>query len=174
MRVIMVREHLEGIPEHALPGSFSLRWYQRGDETHWLQIHQRADLHNHITPDLFHRAFASDIFELARRQCYLTTSKGRAIGTASAWFNDNFEGRSIGRVHYVAILPEFQGRGLSRPLMTAICRRLRELGHERVYLTTSTERIAAIRLYRSFGFVPLIRTDEEQQAWMEFVRPAPK
>lgn len=174
MRVLMVREHLEGIPEYALPQGFTLRWYRPGDEETWLEIHRVADLENKITPDLFSRAFDANASELARRQCYLATVRGEIIGTATAWFDDNFEGRRVGRVHYVAILPEFQGKGLSKPLMTAVCRRLRELGHERAYLTTSTTRVPAIRLYRSFGFVPLIRTDEEQKAWMEFVRPERK
>src|SRR5207248_4802613 len=98
---------------------------------------------------------------LVERQCYLLNAFGQAIGTGTAWFNDNFEGKSFGRVHWLAILPEFQGRGLGKPLLTAICSRLRDLGHERAYLTTSTQRIPAIRLYLRFGFVPLIRDEPE-------------
>jgi GNAT superfamily N-acetyltransferase len=52
----------------------------------------------------------------------------------------------------VAILPDYQGRGLSKPLLSQALRRLWELGHTRAYLTTSAERMVALRLYERFGF----------------------
>ena len=174
MRVHMVRENLESIPEFALPMPFSLRWYRPGDEAHWRRIHLLADRDNEITPALFGRRFGSDSALLARRQCYLLDERGEAIGTATAWFNDNFEGARFGRVHYVAIVPEYQGRGLSRPLMTAICQRLRELGHDRAYLSTATTRIEAIKVYLRFGFVPLVRNEEEAAAWRGVCPPRPE
>ncbi len=173
MRVLMAREHLDEIPQHALPNHFSLRWYQPGDEAHWLRIHQLADLENKITPELFGQKFGSDATELARRQCYLISPEGEVFGTATAWYDDNFGGRKFGRVHYVAILQHFQGRGLSKPLMTIVCRRLHELGHQRAYLTTSTTRLPAIRLYLGFGFLPLKRNAEEAKSWEGICSPGP-
>jgi GNAT superfamily N-acetyltransferase len=55
-------------------------------------------------------------------------------------------------VHWVAIVPECQGIGLGKALMTLLCQRLRELGHDQAYLFTSSERVSAIRLYLRFGF----------------------
>ena len=104
---------------------------------------------------------------LRRRQCYLLAPTGEVVGTGTAWFNNNLEGARWGRVHWLAIMPEFQGRGLAKPLMTSICRRLRELGHEHVYLSTSTARRAAIGLYLKFGFAPVIRSEEDGAAWRE-------
>jgi GNAT superfamily N-acetyltransferase len=167
-RVLMLRENLEHIPEFAFPTGYSLRWYQPGDEENWLRIHLAADLHNRITPDLFARQFGTDTRLLRERQCYLIDAGGTAIGTATAWFNDDFDGGRIGRVHWVAILPGHQGRGLSKPLMTAVCRRLRELGHDRAYLSTSTRIERAVRLYLRFGFAPWIRNDCEAAAWEDF------
>ncbi len=170
-RVVMVREHLEGIPEHALQKGFALRWYRAGDEKHWLEIHRRADGRSLITEELFAQKFGSDEGELGRRQCYLVAPGGETIGTATAWFDNNFDGRAFGRVHYVAILPEFQGKGLSKPLMTVVCQRLKQLGHGQAYLTTSTGRPRAIRLYLEFGFAPLVRDEKEAEAWGEFCSP---
>jgi GNAT superfamily N-acetyltransferase len=73
-------------------------------------------------------------------------------------------------VHWVAIVPEQQGRGLGKVLMTIVCHRLRELGHRRTYLTTSTARIPAINLYRHFDFVPLIRAPDDAAIWRELNR----
>ena len=64
-----------------------------------------------------------------------------ANGTTTAWYNEDYRGLPFGRVHWVAIVPEMQGRGLAKPIMSAVCHRLRELGHGRAYLTTTTVRI---------------------------------
>lgn len=167
-RVIMIREHLRDIPRVELAGGFTLRLYQPGDESQWLRIHLAADRLQPVTPDLFKIQFGSNPQLLAYRQFYLQAPDGVVIGTATAWFNDDFEGRRFGRIHWVAILPEYQGRGLSRPLLSATCHRLRELGHDCAYLTTSTARVPAINLYRRFGFVPLIKTPEEAEVWERF------
>jgi len=108
---------------------------------------------------------------LAERQCFLFDPSGQAIGTASAWFDDNFDGGRIGRVHWVALLPQYQGRKLSKPLMAAVCRRLRELGHDQAYLTTLAARQAAIQLYLRFGFAPLIRNEIERAVWRQIIGP---
>lgn len=163
--VQMVRDHLENIPDFAPPEAFALRWYQPGDEQHWRRIHLAADLHNDITPGLFAQQFGNDARVLAERQAYLLDPSGQPIGTATAWFNADFAGARFGRVHWLAVLPGFQGRGLSKPLMTAVCTRLRELGHDRAYLSTATVCVPAIRLYHQFGFVPLIRNEADAARW---------
>ena len=161
----MVREHLENLPEAPLPREYSLRWYQSGDETHWLEIHLQADRLNRLTPQLFREQFGFDEAQLAQRQCYLAGPGGRPVGTGTAWFKEDFEGGAWGRVHWMALLPEHHGRGLGKTLLGVVCRRLRELGHRRAYLTTSSLRVPAIRLYRRFGFEPLIRSPQEEAAW---------
>ena len=69
------------------------------------------------------------------------------------------------RVHWVAIVPDHQGKGLAKPLLTAICNRLVEIGHDRAYLTTNTVRLPAINLYLAYGFEPEIDTDEDRRVW---------
>ena len=212
----MVRANLDNVPEFTLPAGFTLRWYEPGDEAHWLRIHLAADPFNEITPELFRKQFGVDagrglqspsekhqnvpsssfsssssktrvksrtrtrtttrtsqcgvnsaLRDLRQRQGYLLAPTGEVVGTGTAWFNHNFEGARWGRVHWLAIMPEFQGRGLAKPLMTSICRRLRELGHQHVYLSTSTARHAAIGLYLRFGFEPLIQSPEDEAVWRE-------
>src|SRR5438093_3572910 len=97
-RLLMIRENLEAIPEFTVPAGFALRWYRAGNEAAWLDIHLRADQHNRITPQLFAQQFGTDSALLAERQCYLVDATGNPIGTATAWFDDKFDGRRIGRV----------------------------------------------------------------------------
>src|SRR5436190_8726355 len=130
-RLTMIRENLEAIPEFPLPVGFKLRWYVPADETLWMEIHLKADRFNQITPELFQQQFGDDGMQLAKRQCYLIAPDGRGIGTATAWFSTGHEQKDFGRVHWVALLPEYHGRGLSKPLLGAVCTRLRDLGHVR-------------------------------------------
>lgn len=169
-RLVMVRPDLHGIPEARAAGSYAIRWYEPGDERHWVRIQAAADLHNAITPELFTRQFGTDAAVLSLRMAFLCGPDGHAIGSASAWFGQGPWGAESGRVHWVAVLPEFQGRGLSKPLLAAVCVRLRELGHSRAYLTTATVRIAALNLYLRFGFVPQMASPRDVAAW-ESVRP---
>jgi len=168
-RLIMIRESLETIPEFELPEGFELRWYRPGDEVLWLEIHLKADRYNQITSELFQQQFGSDSAQLAQRQCYLVASNGKEIGTATAWFGKDPEFKEFGRVHWVALLPEYQGRGLSKPLLGAVCKRLRDLGHTGAYLSTSAERIPAIRLYLRFGFKPWMRNEQEKNIWQQLL-----
>jgi len=166
-KVVMERSALADIPEYDLPQGFALRWYETGAEAAWLQIQSAADQYNNITADLFFKTFGNEQTAHEQRICFLTTTSGEPIGTAAAWWGaEGAEGRQ-GRIHWVAIIPAFQGRGLAKPLLTAVCLRLRELGHTSAYLTTSAARIPALNLYHQFGFAPVIRDEMERAVWQE-------
>ena len=155
------------VPHYDVPAGHSIRPYVPGDEHVWVHIQSAADRYNTISLDLFRREFGDDPTLLAKRMFFLLDAEWQAIGTATAWFDDNHLGRPFGRVHWVAILPEYQGQGLSKPLLSKVCSTLRELGHEEAYLTTSTARIPAISLYLKFGFVPEINGAEDARVWKE-------
>ena len=146
--VQMARPHLDNWPVAPLPIDFSIRPYQSGDAVHWRAIHERADPFNTFDNTTFASWFGDDEAVLRARQKYLLAPDGRIIGTATAWF-DNFQ---TGRVHWVAIVPEYQGRGLARPLLWVVGQTLRELGHTRAVLTTSLDRPVALALYQKIGF----------------------
>jgi N-acetylglutamate synthase-like GNAT family acetyltransferase len=162
--VKMVRESLDGIPEYSLPAGYSIQWYKPGYEIHWQTIQSLADEYNRVTPELFEEQFGADTQLLSERQCYLFDSEKDIIGTATAWL-DNQGKKSLGRIHWVAIVPQQQGKGLAKPLLTIICKRLKDLGHSKIYLTTQTVRIHAINLYAKFGFVPVIDSDCDREIW---------
>jgi GNAT superfamily N-acetyltransferase len=168
--ISMIRENLDGIASFELSPSFSIKWYEPGDEESWVKIQKDADQYNTITLELFDREFDRDIESLAQRQCFLIDMHGTAIGTATAWFDNNHNGLPYGRLHWLAIVPKLQGQGLAKPLLTTVCQRLRDLGHRRAYLTTSPKRIPAINLYLEFGFAPEIKNTHDSDLWDDIQR----
>ncbi len=162
--VRMDRPHLEDLPDKTVPAPYDFRWYQAGDEEAWVRIHERADDYNEASLQLFRDQFGDDAARLSERQGYLLDPEGAPVGTASAWRDPN-DPENWGRVHWVAIVPTHQGKKLSRPLMGQILQRLQELGHEKTYLMTNTDRLPAIHLYLKLGFRPAVRSDEERAGW---------
>lgn len=167
MSLKMKREDLHAIPEFALPAEYSFKYYESGFEQAWLDIHLLADQYHQFDKVLYDSSFGRDKELIQQRQMFIINKAGRAIGTASAWFVGDDPKTRTGLVHWVAIIPEEQGKGLAKPLMTAICRRLKELGHTEVELNTHSLRLPAIQLYLKFGFVPVIQTAEEAVIWQQ-------
>ena len=91
--------------------------------------------------------------------------EGQDIGTATAWHQRDNRGRRWGVVHWVAVTPEYQGKGLSRPLLTACLNQMRKLQHRRARLMTQTPRIPAIKAYLRFGFVPDLSQPDARAGW---------
>ncbi len=166
----MIRVSREPFPQFVLPTGYSFTWFPPGCEAWWIEIQSRADPHATITHDTFQKYFWDAPEEIPRRQCFLLAPDGQPIGTATAWFNNNYHSEVWGRLHWVAILPEFQGCGLAKPLLSVVCARLRELHPERAFLRTAAHRLQAIAMYLKFGFVPEIKTDEEEEGWARILR----
>ena len=150
--VTMVNGDLRSAPVHSLSRDLQVHWYTHGDEKEWLMIHERADVYNEITPQLFSDQFADSTLDLSGRQFYLLDMTGSAIATGTAWAASHGKFSGFGRPHWLAVLPQFQRCGVGTMLMGIIWQRLLELGHTRAFLTTSTSRPRAIRLYERFGF----------------------
>ena len=166
VRIRMKRETLENVPQIELLDDYSLRFYSPGMQNVWEDIHRDGDRFTNVTSELFRGQFGEDDILISKRQLYLYCGRS-AAGTATAWFDSDYKGEEWGRVHWVCLKKGFQGKGLSRILLSAVLLRLRDLGHERAYLVTSSRRRAAVRVYAKFGFCPDIGSPEERKLWQE-------
>lgn len=171
LRLKMVREDLAGLPPLlAPPRKLEIRPYAPGDEAAWAELIAQAYPELAPDPDRFARTFGADPEPLAARMAFLAAADGgRVLGTATAWWGGH-EGRADqGRIHWVAIHPEVQGAGLSRPLVTGCLHRLAALGHRDAYLMTEDFRLPAIGLYLKLGFRPEPRDETERAAWAQIL-----
>lgn len=164
--VVMVKEDLAVVPSFPLPPGYRLRYFRRGEGPLWAEIEVSVGEFSTMEQALAHfeKEFGPFPDEMEKRCLFLEDAAGRVIGTTTAWYNPSFRGKDYGRIHWVAIRPEWQGRKLGKPLFAAALRRLAEF-HRRAYLTTQTTSARAIRMYLDFGFVPLITSDRCLTAW---------
>ena len=147
-----------------LPPFYSIRAFEAHDVRAWTTIQAAADRYNVITESLFEAAFGSDASLHHARILMACDEQDNPVGTAAAWFGEG-ERRAAGRLHWVAVLPQHQGRGLGRALICQALNRLVELGHTEAYLTTSAARLAALHLYDSFGLRGRCESSEDRGAW---------
>jgi len=164
--VRMIRENMENIPQFPIPKGFAIRNY-RPDEGHiWTRIQRAAEPYIDIDDGLFIREFKRDFPAMADRSFFLTTDTGAEIGTITAWWQPDIDGKTWGQIHWVAVHPDYQGRGLSKPMMSVVMTRLKK-SHKWCFLDTSTGRIPAIKVYLDFGFTPDLSRKKSQEAWTE-------
>ena len=142
---------LEALPFAPFPAGVMVRPLRNNEQAHWLSLIRAAEPLAEIPNDQFERAYGTDPAQIAERIYFAVGPDGTPIGTIAAWFGVN-EWRGWGRIHWLYVRPEWQGKGLGRALLVFALNRLRELGHTKVYLRTSTGRPGAIRLYESYGF----------------------
>lgn len=132
----------------------------------WTDIQRDAEPWIQISDHQFEHSFGDD-WEAAWQRCFLVISpRGRAEGTVSAWKDEKWQGGEWGRIHWLAIRPEFQRMGLAKAA-TAYSLDFLADHHKRAYLDTQSNRLAAIRLYRSFGFQPHILSEEDTEIWAD-------
>ncbi|WP_034536614.1 GNAT family N-acetyltransferase [Carnobacterium inhibens] len=143
------------VTEQALPEGFHFEFYQEGDETEWAAIETAVSEFEDEAQalDYFQKKFAPFSKELKRRMLFITDSEGRKIGTCSAWWKELPDGTRYPRVHWVAVRPGYQGKGIAKAMLRRTLKQLQKLeATTPVYLHTQTWSHVAIRLYQKLGF----------------------
>lgn len=154
----MIRESLTDLPQwmatHALPAGYRFRLYRPGDAEAWVDLHRIAEPFLDIKDDMFEQQFGGAEDALLDRMFMVETDAGKLVGSATAWWQTDWRGHADwGKVHWVVVHPDHQGRGLSKPLMVRVMQRLAQ-DHRRAQLGTSTGRVWAIKVYLDCGFIP--------------------
>lgn len=167
--LIMIREDMDNIPSYVLPSSFYIRNFCPGDEVYWAEVEYMAGEFESLEAAFarFVREFGAALDKMEDRCFFLVDQESeKVIGTATAWYDLKFRGEEWGRVHWVAIIPEFQGRKLAKPLVSVVMQRLKQ-SHNKAYLKTHTKCLKAINMYLDFGFRPSLEYPTCESAWRQ-------
>ena len=130
----------------------------------WEDIWRDAQEYQPFGPGLYEGQFSSDPQATGYR-CYLIVdAKDVAVGTISAWYARDFKGQDYGAIHWVAVRPAYQERGLGKAGMSYALTQLARW-HKRAMLNTQTKRLSAIKVYLDFGFRPDLEREGAMAAW---------
>lgn len=164
--VIMTLDDLDQLPDFPLPFGYYFTFFEPGLEKQWAGIATDAGEFATVEAalDQFELEFEENKPEFSKRSIFLRSPIDEYIGTATAWYSDDFMGSRWGRLHWVSITPAYQGKKLGKPLVRGALDIMRKF-HRQVYLTTKTTSSTAIKLYLQFGFGPLIRSSKDQEIW---------
>ena len=164
--LVMVRDHLRDLPVHAPPAGVTVRSYRRGEQSSWARVETCAGEFPTIGRALEHfaREFGQHEDEMERRCLFAIDDRdGTPVGTATAWY-DAGRGPEWGRLHWVGVVPEWQGNGIGRSLVSAALRQM-AAAHSKAYLTTQTTSVAAVKIYLDIGFEPCLESPGCRDGW---------
>ena len=166
----MVRDGFDGVPKFALPAGYRFRPFRDGDAAVWTALQRAAEPFFDIADGLFEEQYGPRRAALPERMWFLDTDGGESVASISAWWeNEPPTPQDRGRIHWVVVHPEHQGRGLSKAMMTRAMTRLAQ-SHSGAVLGTSSGRLGAVKVYLDFGFLPdptqLVEA-ETLQAWRD-------
>jgi len=154
IKFCMRRDTGKAIPEYPLPEGYRFSLYKPGDEKDWarietsvLEFDQEADALSY-----FQKAFLSYGDEAQRRCLFVETNTGQKIATASAWWAYTGQRRDP-IVHWVAVSPNFQGKGIGKAITARVVKLLMEIEGDRdYYLSTQSWSHKAVVIYEWAGF----------------------
>ena len=131
---------------------------------------QAAEPWFEVEDSLFMQEYGRQLQALGDRMWFAETNQGEPVGSISAWFQkEPPEKGDLGRIHWVVVHPDHQGRGISKAMMTVAMLRLAE-SHSAAVLGTSSGRPWAVKVYLDFGFRPgrvTLNESELRQAWID-------
>lgn len=182
--VVMVRENAANIPAYTLPEGYHFAPVTPADEENWVRLQvevthvESLEQGRQIFREEFLQASADAPCEkcpgyadVVKRTVQVKDAQDNLVGVATLWMGDTF-GERWQRVHWVAVHPDHQGKGLAKCMIAKMLQIYHELGCDTpIYLTTQTKTYRAIRIYKQMGFTPYMG---EKPANWPFMSDEPK
>lgn len=154
---LLLERELDAFPHIELPEGFCFAFYQDGDRDAWIKIEKSAKEFSSLEEGLraWDRYYGGHEPELAGRMLFVVNDRNEKVATATAYYDvTGGDGLETGWLHWVAVQREYQGKGLSKPLISRALAVLKELGYTHVKISTQTTTWLACKIYLDFGFLP--------------------
>lgn len=155
---LLLESSLDSIREYPLPDGYYFEFYQDGDRDTWIEIEKSAKEFSGYDDGLsaWNRYYSGRENELYNRMVFVVNSQGEKVATATAFYDINGKDKSgAGWLHWVAVKREYQGQGLSKPLITYVLHVMKTLGYNHAKIPTQTNTWLAVKVYLDLGFRPI-------------------
>jgi GNAT superfamily N-acetyltransferase len=142
------------VPEAGLPEGYGFVFFRAGDEKHWAEIEASVlEFKNAQEAEkYFGEGYLPHIAELEKRCVFIENDKGEKVATSMAWW-DYIGAKRYPWLHWVAVKPDEQGKGLGKAIVSKATRLLLEIeGDNDFYLKTQTWSHRAVRIYEKLGW----------------------
>lgn len=155
---LLLEGDITEVPQYKLPEGYRFVSYADNDTDAWIDIEMSAKEFVSYEQGLeaWNRYYAAKLDELPNRMFFIETDEGEKIATATAFYNIYGQDTSNdGWLHWVAVKREYQGKGLSKPLITYVLRAMNKLGYVHAKIPTQTNTWLACKVYMDLGFMPV-------------------
>ncbi len=150
-RLLLLRDSLQDLPLIPFPDGYTVRPMRLDESGLWLDIVRSTPEFSETPPGTFEREFGADLQAVQWRCFVVTDERDVAVGTVSAWYDRDFEGRDWGCIAWLAIRPEHRSQGLEAAAMSFALSQLAQW-HDRCYVIVHPNRQAEIEQYGALGF----------------------
>lgn len=158
IKVLMEKNNPKDYPKFNLPDGFSFVYYKDGYENDWAKIQTDLKQFSNFKDALkcFKDTFLDGTNDVYKKCFFIQDINKKNIATASIW-NGNHFGKTLQRIHWVAVSNEYQGLGLAKCLVCKALDTFNELGFKNyIYLTSQVSSYKALNIYKKFGFKPYL------------------
>lgn len=155
---LMLRGEITGMEEISLPAGYHYETYQDGDRDAWIEIEKSAKEFDTWEQglDAWKRYYAKHTDELPGRMMFVVNESGEKVATATAFYDiRGIDQSGDGWLHWVAVKREYQGRRLSKPLISHVIQIMKRLGYTYAKIPTQTTTWLAVKVYLDLGFRPI-------------------
>lgn len=160
--LLMTYDDTSVVDNYLLPIGYHFAFFDDNIDD-WIRIHlESLEFTSYERgKKIFHDFYDYFIDELEKRCFFIVEdSTNKKIGTATISLLEKSEFGYDAVIDWLAISRDYQGRGLSKPLISRAISLAFELGHNKILLHTQTTTWLAAKLYLDFGFSPLVLEDD--------------
>lgn len=155
---LLLEKDLDSIRNFELPQGYHFEFYKDGDRDTWIEIEKSAKEFSDYDDGIsaWNRYYLGKEKELLNRMIFVVNEQGEKLATATAFYDIHGKDKSgAGWLHWVAVKREYQGKGLSKPLITYALKIMKSLGYVHAKIPTQTNTWLAVKIYLDLGFRPI-------------------
>lgn len=163
--LLMTHDDLNNIKEYSLQEGYKFVFFNSDkDIEEWIRIHiESKEFCSLIEAKKIFHDYYDEMGDKIYSQCiFIEDRNGKKIATATLSLTCEDGYPCV--LDWFAISKDYQGKGLSKPLLYRILTLAKEQGFNKILLHTQTHTFVAVKIYLDFGFKPLF-TEDSKEGW---------